>query len=98
MSTPSFAVVTGASSGIGLELARQFVDHGFDVLMVAEDHGIEAAAAAVGGEAFRADLARHGGAERLWAAIAACGRRVDALVLNAGVGNAGEFVDTDLSR
>jgi short-subunit dehydrogenase len=29
------AVVTGASSGIGLELARQFVDHHFDVLVVA---------------------------------------------------------------
>jgi uncharacterized protein len=31
----SFAVVTGASSGIGVELARQFAEHGFDLLIVA---------------------------------------------------------------
>ncbi len=32
-----FALVTGASSGIGLELTRQFADNGFDVLITAED-------------------------------------------------------------
>jgi membrane-bound lytic murein transglycosylase MltF len=37
----SFAVVTGASSGIGYELAKQFAEHGFDLLIVAEDDGIE---------------------------------------------------------
>ena len=40
-----FAVVTGASSGIGLELARQFADHGFDLLVCAEDAGLAGAAA-----------------------------------------------------
>jgi short-subunit dehydrogenase len=35
--TAKFAVVTGASSGIGLELSKQFADHGFDVVMAAED-------------------------------------------------------------
>ena len=38
------AVVTGASSGIGLELARQFAQHDFDLLIAAEDEGIERAA------------------------------------------------------
>jgi hypothetical protein len=39
-----WAVVTGASSGIGLELARQFAEHDFDLLIAAEDPGIEKAA------------------------------------------------------
>ena len=40
----SFAVVTGASSGIGYELARVFAENGWDVLINAEDDGIENAA------------------------------------------------------
>ncbi|HLH00691.1 MAG TPA: SDR family NAD(P)-dependent oxidoreductase [Bryobacteraceae bacterium] len=42
--TRPFAVVTGASSGIGYELASQFVQHGYDVLIAAEDEGIRQAA------------------------------------------------------
>lgn len=34
------AVVTGASSGIGHELARQFAEHGFDLIVAAEDDGM----------------------------------------------------------
>jgi NAD(P)-dependent dehydrogenase (short-subunit alcohol dehydrogenase family) len=45
MTTASpLALVTGASSGIGLELARQFAQHGFDLVVNAEDAGIEKAA------------------------------------------------------
>jgi uncharacterized protein len=40
----SFAVVTGASSGIGLELAKQFAEHGFDLLVVADSPKIGEAA------------------------------------------------------
>jgi short-subunit dehydrogenase len=40
----SFAVVTGASSGIGLELAKQFAQHGFDLLVVADSSKIAEAA------------------------------------------------------
>ena len=39
-SNGKFAVVTGASSGIGLELARQFAQHGFDLLIAAENDKI----------------------------------------------------------
>jgi uncharacterized protein len=98
------AVVTGASSGIGLELARQFAEHGFDVVVAAEDEGIDAAASqlrsasAVGREItpVRVDLATNEGVGDLARRIDALGRPVDALAINAGVGVAGRFVETDL--
>jgi uncharacterized protein len=95
------AVVTGASSGIGLELARQFAMNGFDVMAAAEDRRIFDAAAELGVLGrdvipVSTDLATSEGVEELYGAIAATGRPVDALVLNAGVGVGGEFVDTPI--
>ena len=95
------AVVTGASSGIGLALSRQFADHGFDVMVVAEDEGVERTAAEVRARgvvpvAVRADLATPAGVEELFAAIEGTGRPVEALAVNAGVGVSGRFVETDL--
>ena len=70
------ALVTGASSGIGLELARQFVEHGFDVIITAEDDELATAEAALAGDgaevrAVKADLSTYDGVERLWSAVAA---------------------------
>ena len=97
-----FAVVTGASSGIGLELARQFAENGYDVLIAAEDDGIEAAAGELRGTGadvlpVRTDLRKGEEVERLWSAVLAHGRPVDAVALNAGIGQGGAFVDTDLA-
>ena len=97
-----FAVVTGASSGIGLELARQFAENGYDVLIAAEDDGIEAAAGELRGTGadvlpVRTDLRKGEEVERLWSAVLAHGRPVDAVALNAGVGQGGAFVDIDLA-
>ncbi len=96
-----FAVVTGASSGIGLELARQFAENGFDVLVTAEDEELTAAAAQLVSEGatvqvVRTDLTSAPGVERLVAAIHDAGREVDAVAINAGVGNGGAFVDIPL--
>jgi len=98
----SFAVITGASSGIGLELARQFTQNGFDVLLCAEDDELTTAAAHLaqaGGcvDIVQADLATFDGVEQLVSAITSTGRAVDALALNAGIGNGGTFLDIPLA-
>jgi uncharacterized protein len=97
------AVVTGASSGIGYELARQFAENGFDLVVAAEDAGIDDAAAKLardGGPTVtpvRVDLATEAGVEELYARITDTGRPVDAIALNAGVGQGGDFArETDL--
>ena len=103
ISTRPFAVVTGASSGIGLELARQFAANGFELLIAAEDGELLAAAeelraAGASVDAVQVDLAAPGGVEELYARIRACGRPVDALALNAGIGAGGSFAGPDPKR
>jgi len=96
-----FAVVTGGSNGIGYELARQFIENGFDVLIAAEDeaHLADAARTLPGDSGAQilthaADLATQDGVDSLYQAIA--GRPVDVLCVNAGVGLGGPFLETDL--
>lgn len=95
------AVVTGASSGIGRELAKQFAAHGYDLVINAEDAGIDEAGdelTASGADVWsvRADLRTPEGVDTLYAAVTAAGRPVSAAALNAGVGQGGAFLDTDL--
>lgn len=96
------ALVTGASSGIGLEIARELVERGFDLVVAAEDDGLTE----TGYELFqtgadvvtvRGDLREPAAVERLHAAATGTGRPLDVAVLNAGVGRGGAFVDTDLA-
>jgi uncharacterized protein len=100
MTTPDtrdFAVITGASSGIGYELAKQFAEHEYDLLLVAEDTGIHETAAELGAQAVQADLATYEGCEQVYRAVIDTGRRLDAVALNAGRGIGGDFVRaTDL--
>ena len=101
--TAGLALVTGASSGIGLELARQFVDHGFDVVVVAEDDAIGTAASELRSGSrevthVQADLTDPKNVERVWAEVSALGRPVTAAALNAGVGVGGALADTPLER
>jgi short-subunit dehydrogenase len=96
------AVVTGASSGIGRELAAQFAGNGYDLVVAAEDERIESVArklARNGSQAIavQADLATFGGVEDLYLAIREAGRP-DAVAINAGVGVGGDFArDNDLA-
>lgn len=97
------AVITGASCGIGYELARQFAEHDFDLVIAAEDAGIVEAQQALKGmgaevEAVCVDLSTHDGVDTLCRLISDVGRPVDALAVNAGVGVGGDFTrETDLS-
>jgi len=96
------AVVTGASSGIGLELARCCAQDGYTLLICSDTAEIETAAAdlradgATGVETVQADLATPEGIDKLVAAFR--GRQVEALLANAGIGLGEAFLDQDLDR
>jgi short-subunit dehydrogenase len=95
-----FAIVTGASSGIGLELARLAARDGYDLLVVADTPLVDAAAALKGEgvqvESVETDLSTIEGVDRLLAA--AGGRKVDLLCANAGHGLGGGFLDQEVSE
>ena len=102
MTNRNLALVTGASSGIGLELARQFATHDFDVVVTAEDAELTAAASALRETGatvheVRSDLRTSDGVEHLWREVSALGRQLDAAALNAGVGRGGAFLDIELA-
>ncbi len=88
------AVVTGASTGIGLALAKQFGLHGFDLIVAAEDEKIDSAAGQLrttgaNVQPVQADLSTYEGVEELFQQVE--DRPVDALALNAGIGVSGDF-------
>jgi uncharacterized protein len=98
-----FAVVTGASTGIGLELARCCVREGYDVLITADEPQIERAATELRAEsgagnveAVQADLSTTEGVDKLYSA--AKGRAVDILMANAGRGLGHAFLDQDFDK
>ena len=91
------AMITGGSSGIGLELAREFASHGYALLLCADKADKLAATAkslgatgSLGVETVAADLSTTAGVEALYAAAKRCGP-VDVLVVNAGIGTYGDF-------
>lgn len=99
MAEKRLAVVTGASTGIGLELARCCAEDGYDLVICADEPEVETAAQelrATGAqvEAVQADLATEAGVDALWARVQ--GRGVDALLANAGRGLGGTFLEQDL--
>jgi short-subunit dehydrogenase len=95
------ALVTGASSGIGRELAKQFAKHGYDLIVAAENVELDDAVEELRGMGVAVapvsvDLTQRADVERLVAAYRGAGRLLDAAALNAGVGHGGPFVETDL--
>jgi uncharacterized protein len=98
-----FAIVTGASTGIGLELARCCAQNNFDLLIAADEPEIETAAAnlrSLGAtvEAVEADLSTFEGVDKLYDASKRIGRPVDALLANAGRGLGRAFLDQDFGQ
>ena len=95
------ALVTGASSGIGLELARQFAEHGFDLLLAADRPlgEAESAVESEGGtvvQSLEVDLSTPDGVDRLSAAARDAGRPLAVLACNAGIGLGHAFLDQNL--
>ena len=98
------ALVTGASSGIGLELARVAAARGHDLLLAARNESALASLAAelerdhgASARVVPVDLAAADGPDRLVAAVEALDWEIDVLVNNAGFGLYGDFLDTDLA-
>jgi short-subunit dehydrogenase len=101
-SSAGLAVITGASSGIGLELARIAASKGYDLIIAADEAKINDMAAHLSDfgvvvQSVEADLSTTGGVDRLLEAIEADGRSVDLLMANAGRGLGKGFLDQDFA-
>ena len=98
------ALVTGASSGIGADLARELARDGYDLVLTARSLApmqalaVELEVHGAGGVVIAADLAQPGGAAALASAIESRGLAVDVLVNNAGLGGLGRFDQMEPER
>ena len=100
MSARKLAIVTGASTGIGFELAHVAAQEGYDLIVVADEPLIEAAARdfsrhGTDVQAVEADLSTIEGVDRLVAA--AGGRQIDIVCANAGRGVGHSFLEQELA-
>jgi short-subunit dehydrogenase len=95
------ALVTGASTGIGYCLAEECANHGYNLIVAADEARIEKAAeqlrrTGVEVHAVETDLATVEGVDRLYAATD--GRPIDLLLANAGRGLGGDFLEQDFAE
>src|SRR5258706_16354864 len=95
------ALVTGAATGIGYFLAQECVNHGYNLIVAADEARIEKAAeqlrkAGVEVQGVETDLATVEGVDRLYAA--ADGRPIHLLLANAGRGLGGDFFEQDFAE
>lgn len=102
MTEPQLALVTGASSGIGFELAKQFAQHGYDLVVSADDDAIHDVpdrlsqwSASV--QPVQVDLRRPEGVEHVYESAIEGDRVLAAAALNAGIGRGEMFLKSELA-
>ncbi len=103
---PKHALITGATSGIGYELAKIFAKNNYNLILVARNQeNLEAtaremleAAPGIHAHTFAVDLFEDGAAQQIYNQTTEMGIRVDVLVNNAGQGEWGKFTNTDIER
>lgn len=101
MADTRVALVTGASSGIGHELAKQFARNDYDLIVAAEDDGINDVPRALSEygsdvQVVQVDLRDPDGVRHLYETVTAGGRGLDAAALNAGIGRGDRFIESEL--
>jgi short-subunit dehydrogenase len=97
------ALVTGASSGIGLALAHELASRGYDLCICSSGDRLGEAAEqlrSTGADvlAVTADLGTADGVESLWKRVSSTGRELEIACINAGIGVGGLFAETDLEE
>jgi uncharacterized protein len=102
MSRP-FALISGASSGIGLALAHELASRGYDLAICSAGERLHQAAEGLRSDGtevteVQADLATRDGVKRFCDEITSLGRDIDIACINAGVGVGGLFAETDLAE
>lgn len=105
METQQYALITGATSGIGYELAKLFAQNGYNLVLVARgEYELGDIAQRLGSEhnvevlPIVKDLFDRNAAEEVYQRVKASGIDIEILVNDAGQGQYGEFIDTDLQR
>lgn len=100
-----WALITGASSGLGVDFARQLAAMGVNVVLVARrDDRLQTVAAEVRqtygiqAETIALDLSQDGAPQALYDRLNAAGRTVEVLINNAGFGLYGRFTELDWAR
>jgi short-subunit dehydrogenase len=96
-----FAIVTGASSGIGLSLAKELAGRGYDLAICSAGERLQTASEELRSQGVQvtevqADLATRDGVKHFWDQVTSLGRNIDIACINAGVGVGGLFAETDL--
>lgn len=98
-----FVMITGASSGLGLELAKLFAQDGYDIAVSGSSERIfeaETTIKSYGVEAYplQADASTYEGVEAFWQFVKNKNRKLDAAVLNVGVSMGSSFLENDLEE
>jgi short-subunit dehydrogenase len=104
--TNKTALITGATKGIGYELAKLFAKDNYNIIMVSRsadrNNGVDEEFGMLYPNAtfhyIEKDLSKDGAADELYEEVKALGYQIDVLVNNAGIGEAGLFIETDLKK